>query len=187
MSDVQATASTSRQVPVSTYRLQLQPEFTFADARSVVAYLARLGITDVYCSPFFRAKPGSTHGYDVCDFGQLNPELGGKAGFEALAAELAVHVMGLVLDFVPNHMAVEPMLNPWWRDTLEHGPASPYARFFDIDWRPVKRELRGKVLLPFLGDHYGRVLDRGELILVFHSGELSVKYGDLTRPLDPKC
>jgi (1->4)-alpha-D-glucan 1-alpha-D-glucosylmutase len=186
MSDEPATG-TSRRVPISTYRLQLQPEFTFADVRSVVAYLARLGITDVYCSPFFRAKPGSTHGYDVCDFGQLNPELGGEAGFDALAAEIAAHGMGLVLDFVPNHMAVESVLNPWWRDMLEHGPASPSAKFFDIDWRPVKRELRGKVLLPFLGDHYGRVLDRGELVLVYHSGELSVKYGDLTRPLDPKC
>lgn len=187
MSDEPATAGTPRRPPGPTYRLQLQPEFTFAQAQSAVAYLARLGIADVYCSPFFRAKPGSTHGYDVCDFGQLNPELGGEAGFEALAAELAAHGMGLVLDFVPNHMAVEPVLNPWWRDTLEHGPASPYAKFFDIDWRPVKRELRGKVLLPFLGDHYGRVLDRGELVLVFQGGELSVKYGDLTRPLDPKC
>ncbi len=187
MSAEPPTGSTSHRVSTSTYRLQLQPEFTFADARSVVAYLARLGITDVYCSPCFRAKPGSTHGYDVCDFGQFNPELGGEAGFDALTAELAAHGMGLVLDFVPNHMAVEPVLNPWWRDTLEHGQASPYSKFFDIDWRPVKRELRGKVLLPFLGDHYGRVLDGGELVLVFHGGELSVKYGDLTRPLDPKC
>jgi (1->4)-alpha-D-glucan 1-alpha-D-glucosylmutase len=187
MSDEPAKGSQFRRVPVSTYRLQLQPEFTFADARSVVAYLARLGITDVYCSPFFRAKPGSTHGYDICDFGQLNPELGGESGFETLAADLSAHGMGLVLDFVPNHMAVEPVLNPWWRDTLEHGPASPYAKFFDIDWNPVKPELKGKVLLPFLGDHYGRVLEQGDLFLVFQHGELAVKYGDLTRPLDPKC
>ncbi|HEY1192159.1 MAG TPA: malto-oligosyltrehalose synthase [Gemmata sp.] len=176
-----------RRVPTATYRLQLQPAFTFADARAGVAYLARLGISDVYASPFFRAKPGSTHGYDVCDFGQLNPELGGEAAFDALAEALAGHQMGLVLDFVPNHMAVEPVLNPWWRDTLEHGPASPFAKFFDIDWNPEKLELHGKVLLPFLGDHYGRVLDRGELALVFQHGELAVKYWDQTRPLDPKC
>jgi (1->4)-alpha-D-glucan 1-alpha-D-glucosylmutase len=176
-----------RRVPTATYRLQLQAAFTFADARAVVAYLARLGISDAYASPLFRAKPGSTHGYDVCDFGQLNPELGGEPAFDALATELAAHRMGLVLDFVPNHMAVEPVLNPWWRDVLEHGPASAYARFFDIDWNPEKPELRGKVLLPFLGDHYGRVLDRGELALEFHGGELGVKYADLNRPLDPKC
>ncbi|VTU01559.1 maltooligosyl trehalose synthase : Maltooligosyltrehalose synthase OS=Geobacter bemidjiensis (strain Bem / ATCC BAA-1014 / DSM 16622) GN=Gbem_0134 PE=4 SV=1: Alpha-amylase [Gemmataceae bacterium] len=176
-----------RRVPTATYRLQLQSAFTFEDARAVVAYLARLGISDAYASPLFRAKPGSTHGYDVCDFGQLNPELGGEPAFTALAAELAAGGMGLVVDFVPNHMAVEPVLNPWWRDVLEHGPASAHARFFDIDWSPEKPELRGKVLLPFLGDHYGRVLERGELALEFHGGELAVVYAGLSRPLDPKC
>ncbi|QEL16615.1 malto-oligosyltrehalose synthase [Limnoglobus roseus] len=172
--------------PVSTYRLQLQRAFTFADARAVVDYLARLGVTDVYCSPFFRAKPGSTHGYDVCDFGELNPELGGEEAFEALSAELTAHGMGLVLDFVPNHMAVESVLNPWWRDMLEHGPASAYAKFFDVDRRPVKKELRGKILLPFLGDHYGRVLEGGELALAFQNGGLDVVYSGLPRPLDPR-
>ncbi|MGE3820763.1 MAG: malto-oligosyltrehalose synthase, partial [Isosphaeraceae bacterium] len=176
-----------RRIPTSTYRLQLQPAFTFADARGIVKYLSRLGVTDAYCSPFFKARPGSTHGYDVCDFGKLNPELGDEPEFEKLSAELSAHQMGLTVDFVPNHMAVEAVLNPWWRDMLEHGPASPFASFFDVDWNPEKRELRGKVLLPFLGDHYGHVLDRGELVLVFENSELAVKYGETTRPLDPKC
>ncbi len=177
----------SARVPVTTYRLQLQSAFTFDDARAIVPYLAGLGVTDVYASPFFRAKPGSTHGYDVCDFGQLNPELGGDTAFEALAAALTEHGMGVVADFVPNHMGVEPVLNPWWRDVLEHGQASPHAAFFDIDWDPEKPELVGKVLLPFLGEHYGKVLDAGELSLAYELGELVVRYGDLTRPIDPKC
>ncbi len=172
--------------PVSTYRLQLQPAFTFSDAQAIVAYLARLGITDAYASPFFRAKPDSTHGYDICDFSELNPQLGGEAAFNSFSAELTAHQMGLVLDYVPNHMAVESKLNPWWREMLEHGQASPFARFFDVDWKPEKVELQGKVLLPFLGEHYGTLLERGELRIVFDHGELSVQYGDLTRPLDPR-
>ncbi len=173
-------------LPVSTYRLQLHPGFTFPDARAIVPYLARLGITDGYCSPYFRARPGSTHGYDVCDYSQLNPELGSEADYEALVSELAGHGMGHVLDFVPNHMAVEPTWNRWWRDLLEHGPASPFAHFFDIDWDPVKPELRGKVLLPVLGDHYGAVLERGELRLAFVDGGLVLLYGDVSRPIDPR-
>lgn len=172
--------------PISTYRLQLQPAFAFADASAIVPYLDRLGITDAYCSPLFQTKPGSTHGYDVCDFGRLNSELGGEPGFDAFSTELVNRRMGLVLDIVPNHMAVEPVINPWWREMLEHGQAAPSSKFFDVDWNPVKPELRGKILLPFLGDYYGSSLERGELTLVFQGGELAVKYGDLTRPLDPR-
>lgn len=172
--------------PLATYRLQMTPTFGFLDAREITAYLAALGITDVYSSPFFRAKPGSTHGYDVCDFGELNPELGGDKDFAVYSQALREHGLGLVLDFVPNHMAVESVMNPWWRDMLEHGRASPYAKFFDVDWNPIKTELRSKVLLPFLGDHYGLVLERGELSLAMQNGQLVVQYYDLTRPLDPR-
>src|SRR5262245_26969834 len=117
-----------QRLPFSTYRLQLHPGFTFRAAQAVVPYLARLRATDCYCSPYFRVRPGSTHGYDVCDYNQLTPELGSAADYEAFVNELAAKSMGHVLDFVPNHMAVEPGQTPWWRDVLEHGPASPFAR-----------------------------------------------------------
>jgi len=178
--------TTRNRVPVTTYRFQLTPTFTFDHAAEVVPYLARLGVTEVYFSPIFRAKPGSTHGYDVCDFGELNPELGGAEGFARLHAILQSHGMGLVQDFVPNHMAVEPVLNPWWRSMLEHGPASPFAKFFDVDWDPIKPELRGKILLPFLGDHYGSVLKRGELVAEFRDGGFVIRYFVQTRPIDPR-
>ncbi len=174
-------------VPIATYRVQMEPNFPFENAQSIIPYLTRMGWSDLYIAPFFRAKPGSTHGYDVCDFSQINPELGGPDALRSLVQELQNHQMGLLLDFVPNHMAVEPVLNPWWRDMLEHGQSSRFAKFFDIDWKPVKAELRGKILLPFLGDHYGAVLDRGELVLAYTSGELVVNYFETTRPLDPKC
>ncbi len=173
-------------VPISTYRLQLHAGFTFQDARAIIPYLARLGVGDLYCSPYFRACPGSTHGYDICDYGQLNPEIGSEADYDAFSADLASHDMGQILDFVPNHMAVEPVQNKWWRDMLEHGPASPFARFFDVDWSPVKTELAGKILLPFLGDHYGHVLERGELKLDFIDGGLVLLYHDVNRPIDPR-
>src|SRR5947208_15955758 len=152
-----------QRLPKSTYRLQLHAAFTFRHARAIVPYLAKLGISDCYCSSFLRARPGSKHGYDICNHGELNPELGDAADFQAFVDELAVYRMGLVLDFVPNPMPADPDMNPWWHSVLEDGPASPYAPFFDIDWHPVKAELEGKVLLPVLGDHYGIVLERGEL------------------------
>lgn len=175
-----------RQVlPQSTYRLQLHADFNLRHARAVVPYLAKLGISDCYCSSFLRARPGSKHGYDICHHGQLNPELGDSADFQALVDELAGFGMGLVLDFVPNHMAADPEMNPWWHSVLEDGPASPYASFFDIDWHPVKAELEGKVLLPVLGEHYGVVLERGELQLVFEDGALVLRYHDYKWPIDP--
>ncbi len=175
-----------RRLPVSTYRLQLHSGFTFRDARQLVPYLAKLGITDCYCSPYLRARPGSQHGYDICDHNQLNPELGTEEDYEAFVTELKNHQMGQVLDLVPNHMAVDPLMNKWWRDVLEDGPASPFACFFDIDWAPVKAELKGKVLLPVLGDHYGVVLERGELQLAMQDGALVLRYGDLVLPIDPR-
>jgi (1->4)-alpha-D-glucan 1-alpha-D-glucosylmutase len=172
-------------VPVSTYRLQLHHGFTFRNAAAAVPYLERLGITDCYCSPYLQARPGSTHGYDITDHTTLNTELGSEADFQALGSELRRRHMGQVLDFVPNHMGVDPVNNHWWRDVLENGPASPFARYFDIDWEPVKSELKGKVLLPVLGGPYGEVLERGELKLDFEDGAFVLRYFDTTWPLDP--
>jgi (1->4)-alpha-D-glucan 1-alpha-D-glucosylmutase len=172
--------------PVSTYRLQLRSEFGFAEARAAVPYLARLGITECYTSPHFKANPGSTHGYDICDHSVLNAELGTDDDYQALCAALGGHGLGHIADIVPNHMAADPRSNPWWRDVLENGPSSPYAGFFDIDWRPVKPELFTKVLLPVLGDQYGRVLERGELQLHYEDGGLHLRYGDLDLPINPR-
>jgi (1->4)-alpha-D-glucan 1-alpha-D-glucosylmutase len=178
-------SSLSRQ-PVSTYRLQFHREFGFASAHAVVPYLSQLGITECYSSPQLMARPGSTHGYDICDHSQLNPDLGTDADYEAFTGALGAHGMGQILDIVPNHMSADPQTNPWWRDVLEHGPSSRFAGFFDIDWTPVKPELKGKVLLPMLGDQYGRVLDRGELQLRFARGELSLQYFDVNLPINPR-
>ena len=171
-------------IPRATYRLQFHGGFTFAQARDLVPYLAHLGISHVYASPFFRAAPGSTHGYDVCDHNALNPEVGSREDFEAFSAELKNHGLGLIADFVPNHMGIERALNPWWRDVLENGPSSPYARFFDIEWQPLKRELENKVLLPVLGEQYGRVLEGDGFRVEFAEGGFLLRHGELTLPLD---
>jgi (1->4)-alpha-D-glucan 1-alpha-D-glucosylmutase len=174
-------------IPTATYRLQFHRGFTFTDARGLVPYLARLGISHVYASPFWRAAPGSTHGYDVVDHTALNPEVGTRAEFEAFSAELKAHGLGLIVDFVPNHMGIERALNPWWRDVLENGPSSPYARFFDIDWHPVKRELEHKVLLPVLGEQYGSALESGALRVEFAEGDFALRCGgEWTLPVAPR-
>lgn len=173
-------------IPTATYRLQFHAGFTFAQARELVPYLARLGVSHVYASPFFRAAPRSQHGYDVCDHNELNPEIGSRAEFEAFSAEIKAHGLGLIADFVPNHMGIERALNPWWRDVLENGASSPYARFFDIDWHPVKRELENKVLLPVLGEQYGRVLENDGFAIEFVAGDFLLRQGEVTLPLDPR-
>jgi (1->4)-alpha-D-glucan 1-alpha-D-glucosylmutase len=173
-------------IPQATYRLQFHRDFTFAQAKALIPYLGRLGISHVYASPFFRAAPGSTHGYDVCDHNELNPEVGTREEFEAFSAELKAHGMGLIADFVPNHMGIERALNPWWRDVLENGPSSPYAQFFDIDWQPQKRELENKVLLPILGEQYGRVLESDGFRVKFADGDFTLHYGEMDLPLDPR-
>lgn len=172
--------------PTATYRFQFHRDFTFAHARGLVPYLHQLGISHVYASPISRAAPGSTHGYDVCDHNELNPELGTREDFEALSAELKKHGMGLLVDFVPNHMGIEHAVNPWWRNVLENGPASPYAKFFDIDWRPLKRELDNKVLLPVLGEQYGKTLQSDGFKIAYDQGVFVLRHGDhLTLPLAP--
>lgn len=172
--------------PVSTYRLQMHGGFRFKDAQAVIPYLAQLGITDCYSSPHFKANPGSQHGYDICDHAALNPELGSDADYEAFGDTLRAHGFGHIVDIVPNHMSANPRSNRWWRDVLENGPSSPFADFFDIDWTPLKPELHGKVLLPVLGDQYGRVLERGELRLHVADGALSLRYFNLDLPINPR-
>jgi (1->4)-alpha-D-glucan 1-alpha-D-glucosylmutase len=171
---------------VVTYRLQLHAGFTFDAARDLVPYLDALGVTDLYCSPVFRATPGSTHGYDVSRHNEINPELGGHAAFNAFAGALRDRGMGLILDFVPNHMSNHPQTNDWWWDVLENGPSSPYARFFDIDWQPIKPELHDRLLLPILSDQYGDTLERGLLALCFERGALVLAHGHLTLPINPR-
>ncbi len=173
-------------IPVSTYRLQFNRAFTFSDAAKIIAYLRELGITDIYASPYFAAKPGSLHGYDVVDHNTLNPEIGMAEDYRAMIAELKSQGLGQVLDIVPNHMCVECAGNAWWMDVLENGLGSSYAAYFDIDWTPVKKELKDKVLIPFLGDQYGNVLENGELTLAFEEGSFWVSYYEHRFPLRPQ-
>jgi (1->4)-alpha-D-glucan 1-alpha-D-glucosylmutase len=173
--------------PESTYRLQFHAGFTFRDAAAIVPYLHDLGITHCYASPYLKARPGSTHGYDIIDHGALNPEIGTIDDYENWVGVLHEHGMGQILDTVPNHMGVGSNDNPWWNDVLENGPASRYAPFFDIAWRSSLRpELRDKVLLPVLADLYGDVLEDGQLTLSFGDGAFFVNYGDRRFPVAPR-
>jgi (1->4)-alpha-D-glucan 1-alpha-D-glucosylmutase len=176
-----------RAIPRATYRFQLHRDFGFADVTALVPYLAALGISHVYCSPYLKARPGSRHGYDIVDHRMLNPEIGTPAEFEQMVDALVRHGMSHLCDVVPNHMAIMGADNAWWMDVLEHGPASAYAGYFDIDWKPQDAELAGKVLVPVLGEPYGTVLERGELSLDFEiaTGSFAVRYFEHRFPLDP--
>ena len=147
-------------VPLSTYRLQFHSGFTFDDARAVVDYLHALGISDCYASSYLKAVPGSPHGYPVADPTRFNPELGTDAEYWTWIDALHARGMGHVMDLVPNHMGIAKSANPWWLDVLENGPSSRFARFFDIEWHPVKDEHADKILIPIPGDQYGAVLER---------------------------
>lgn len=173
-------------IPQSTYRLQLHQDFPFSAAQKVLPYLARLGVTDVYLSPIWASTPSSTHGYDVTDHSQINPELGGLRGLRQLSARAGELGLSLIVDFVPNHMGIAGGHNPYWEDVLQHGQASRYAHFFDISWRPLKRALEGKVLLPVLGDQYGRVLESGDLRLEWQGQRFGLRYWDRLLPLSPR-
>jgi (1->4)-alpha-D-glucan 1-alpha-D-glucosylmutase len=175
-------------IPRATYRVQLNRDFTFRDAEAIVPYLAELGVSHLYCSPFLRARPGSTHGYDIIDHNALNPEIGSREDFDRLVDALHVRGMGLVADIVPNHMGVMGADNAWWLDVLENGQASIYADFFDIDWQPASPDLANRVLLPVLGEHYGVVLERGELTLGFDApgGSFALAYYGHRFPVDPR-
>ncbi len=173
--------------PLSTYRLQFTPKFRFEDARRIVPYLADLGIGWLYASPYLKARPGSEHGYDVVDPNSLNPEIGTLEEHAALIDASQAAGIGHLLDFVPNHMGIG-VQNPWWQDVLEWGESSPYGEYFDIDWHPLRGGMEGKVLVPSLGDYYGRVLERGELSIVFDAteGTFSVAYFENRFPLATK-
>ena len=181
-----ATPTPTAHLPGSTYRLQLHRDFDFAAARRVLPYLKRLGVTDVYLSPIWTSTPGSTHGYDVTDHSQVNPELGGVTGLRRFSARARDLGLGLIADFVPNHMGIQGGHNPYWEDVLTHGQASRYAHFFDISWQPLKRALEGKVLLPLLGDQYGRVLSRRELALERDGATFTLRYWERRLPISPK-
>jgi len=175
-------------IPTATYRLQFNRAFTFRDAAAIVPYLAALGVSHCYASPYLRARPGSTHGYDIIDHNALNPEIGSPEDFKFLVDELHRYDMGQILDIVPNHMGVMGSDNAWWLDVLENGEASEYAEYFDVDWEPIKDELQGKVLVPILADQYGNVLESGELNLVLDAdrGQFSIFYHQHRFPIDPR-
>jgi (1->4)-alpha-D-glucan 1-alpha-D-glucosylmutase len=163
-------------IPRATYRLQFRAGFGFAEATAIAPYLKRLGVSHVYASPYLKARPGSSHGYDVVDHHALNPELGAEEDFSEMIAVLRREGLGQILDFVPNHMGVGGADNALWLDVLEWGPDSAYAAWFDIDWRPEDEYLQGKVLAPFLGDQYGVELARGKLAIKYqaHGGSLAI-------------
>ncbi|MFT3867507.1 MAG: malto-oligosyltrehalose synthase [Nibricoccus sp.] len=171
-------------VPKCTYRVQLNGRFTFNDLGALVPYFTELGISDLYLSPVFTATPGSTHGYDVTDYLNINPDIGGGDGFDILVKKLKTAGCEIILDFVPNHMGIAGVLNKWWFDVLENGRMSPYARFFDIRWNSGTSHGRPRVLVPLLEDHYGKVLERGKIALVYDNG-FTLRYGEVALPIRP--
>jgi (1->4)-alpha-D-glucan 1-alpha-D-glucosylmutase len=176
----------SAQIPLSTYRLQFNRNFTLEQGAALVDYLHELGISACYASPLTQARPGSPHGYDVTNHGVLNPEIGDEARLAEFAARLRAKGMGLVLDTVPNHMCIAHPSNLMWWDILENGPSSPYANFFDIDWNPPKADLTNKVLLPMLGDQFGKVLENGEIRIAYENGAFVARYYEWSLPLAPR-
>ncbi|HEM46816.1 MAG TPA: malto-oligosyltrehalose synthase, partial [Alphaproteobacteria bacterium] len=168
--------------PRATYRLQLCAETTFHEAADLVPYLTALGVSHLHLSPCLEARAGSAHGYDVVDFERPRHELGGAEGLMALFDVARRHGLGILLDFVPNHMAAAPE-GPWWRDVLESGRASPFASFFDIDWEVASAT--GGLILPILGDQYGRLLESGEIRVVRAGADFTVRYADHAFPVAP--
>jgi (1->4)-alpha-D-glucan 1-alpha-D-glucosylmutase len=172
--------------PLSTYRVQLRSEFGFDDAAAIAGYLADLGVSHLYSSPYLQAARGSAHGYDVVDPTRVNEDLGGEEAHARLCRTLGEAGLGQVVDIVPNHMAITERRNTWWWDVLENGAASRYAAYFDVDWNSPHARLRDTVLLPILGDHYGRVLEGGELQLVRREGRFEVHYHEHRMPVAPR-
>src|SRR6185503_19119633 len=172
-----------KRIPCATYRLQFNRGFTFQQAREILDYLRELGISDVYASPLFQAGPDSTHGYDTCCFGKINPNIGSAGDFDCFTSELKARDLGLLLDLVPNHMSAT-LSNPWWFDVLENGRASRYAQFFDVDWNAKNPALRGKVLLPVLEDDYRKVLEAGKLKLERENEKFFIAYYERKFPVN---
>jgi len=169
--------------PASTYRVQLSSSFTLEDLANQVPYFADLGITDIYLSPIYAAKPGSTHGYDIIDHGTIDPQRGGCEGWRKLCQSLRAHDLGVILDVVPNHMAADPVHNRLWRQVLAEGPRSAASCYFDVDWRPLTGLIRDKVLLPVLEEPYGQALVQGRVHLERVDGEIRLRSGGLHLPL----
>jgi (1->4)-alpha-D-glucan 1-alpha-D-glucosylmutase len=174
-------------VPIATYRLQLHAGFTFAHAAEISGYLAALGITHLYCSPYLQPMKGSAHGYDVVDHRFVSREIGGEHGFIAFVGALNARGLGQVLDIVPNHMAISSPENRWWHDVLENGPSSYFASYFDVEWEPPEARLRNTVLIPILRDHYGRVLEAAEIVLERDGASFTIRYRDAAFPVDPRA
>src|SRR5215213_629516 len=170
-------------IPQSTYRLQLGADLTLDQVRRLLPYLQNLGISDLYLSPLFRARAESSHGYDVVDHGAIDPAIGDLAAFERLATSAREAGMGILLDVVPNHMGINDPGNLWWLDVLENGEGSYFADFFDIEWHPPAAGLQDKILLPCLGEPFGRVLENGDLKVVYDSGRLQLAYYERRFPL----
>ncbi|MFN6567540.1 malto-oligosyltrehalose synthase [Dendronalium sp. ChiSLP03b] len=169
-------------IPTTTYRIQFTPQFGFENARAIAAYLADLGISDLYASPIFQARFGSTHGYDVVDAARLNSELGTTEEFEALVSELQSLGMGWLQDIVPNHMAYSSE-NHYLMDVLEHGPDSDYTDYFDLSWNVPFGDRQERILAPLLGDFYGVSLEKGDIRLQYAQTGLTVNYYSLKLPL----
>jgi (1->4)-alpha-D-glucan 1-alpha-D-glucosylmutase len=184
MPDSTSTKQEKPASPRATYRLQLHEKFNLKQARNLVPYLHDLGISHIYASPIFKARPHSTHGYDTCDFSQLNPELGTEKELGDLVGALRERGMGLVIDIAPNHMGIGVPENNWWWDVLAQGPGSPFAKYFDIDWNSPDPRLRGKVLAPILGDRYPAVLANRQLRVENGNGKYVLRYGESVFPIN---
>jgi len=172
-------------IPLATYRLQLHADFNFEHVGQRLSFFRKLGVSDLYFSPIFRAAPGSLHGYDVSDYRKINPELGGGEGFFRLTDLMREQGMAVLLDFVPNHMGIQGPFNAWWRDVLECGPHSPYASYFDIHWNRSREPDPARILVPILEAHYGKVLEEGKLTMVHQAGAFSIVYGETRFPVNP--
>ncbi len=170
------------QIPVATYRIQFNSDFGFREAKKIIPYLAMLGISHLYASPIFKAKNGSTHGYDIVDQNQLNPELGSKDDFNTLIKTVKTYDLLWLQDIVPNHMAYS-YENHWLMDVLENGRHSPYFNFFDIDWKHPCKKLNKRLLAPFLGKFYLKAIEDGEIYLSYNNTGITVNYYDLKFPL----
>src|SRR5262245_61162401 len=173
-------------VPLATYRVQLHRGCGFDAVAKLGPYLHELGISHLYSSPYLQAGKGSTHGYDVLDHSRVNEELGGPPAHERMCLALGRAHLGQVLDIVPNHMSIASRQNRMWWDVLENGPCSRYASFFDVDWHPVEEKLHNTVLLPILGDHFGRILEAGEIQMQRQGGSFTFHYHDHVGPVAPR-
>src|SRR4029078_7828110 len=172
--------------PPATYRIQLHRDFDLSQASELADYLAELGCSHLYASPILQAAPGSMHGYDVLDHRRVNVELGGEEGFSRFCETLGRHGLELLLDVVPNHMSIAGHGNAWWWDVLESAQPSRFAHYFDVDWSPPETKLKDRVLIPILGDHYGRVVEAGEIVLVRQGGRFSFRYHEHVLPVAPR-